>query len=232
MLNIYKESELGKGNHGWLTSWFHFSFAGYQNPKRVHFGPLRVINDDLIAPKTGFPTHSHEDMEIISYVIQGSLSHTDSMNNTKTIYKGQVQYLSAGTGITHSEYNYGDEPTRLLQLWIYPDKKGHIPQYGDYEFKWEDRINKFLHLISSQYSSNNTPIKLHQDADIYALFLDKDKTIDFNLPANKQVYIVLIDGKSNINNQILTSKDGMDSDENLIINALEDSHFLLIQVNK
>ena len=126
---------MGRGIHGWLDSHFHFSFAEYYNPENINFGVLRVWNDDIVLPGTGFGTHPHDNMEIISYVLEGELSHADSMGNEQTLTRGQVQYMSAGTGITHSEYNHGEVPLRFFQIWIFADKRGYRPNYGDYRFK-------------------------------------------------------------------------------------------------
>ncbi|MFB0917501.1 MAG: pirin family protein, partial [Clostridiaceae bacterium] len=129
MIKRIDNTKMGRSNLGWLNSLFHFSFAEYYNPKNINFGVLRVVNDDLILSNTGFPTHPHRDMEIVSYVVNGALTHGDSMGNKNTITRGHVQYMSAGTGVTHSEYNYSDETARFLQIWILPDKRGHLPQY-------------------------------------------------------------------------------------------------------
>ena len=136
MLRRLPVEKMGESNLGWLRSKFHFSFAEYYNEKNINFGVLRVINDDYIAPGTGFPTHPHRDMEIISYVIEGKLTHKDSMGNESTLERGEVQYMSAGTGVTHSEYNKHAEDTRILQIWVLPDRKGHTPNYGEYKFKY------------------------------------------------------------------------------------------------
>ena len=150
MINIYRKKEHGTSELGWLHSLFHFSFAEYYNPNRMKFGVLRVLNDDLIEPGTGFDLHPHKDMEIISYVIDGVLTHADNMGNKRAVTRGNIQYMSAGTGVYHSEHNRGKEVARLLQLWIFPDKKNHIPNYGDHDFAWDSRKNKFLHMVSCQ----------------------------------------------------------------------------------
>lgn len=141
---------MGRSELGWLHSLFHFSFAEYYNPENIQFGTLRVVNDDQIEPGKGFDTHAHSNMEIISYVVDGVLTHRDSMNNQRELTRGQVQYMSAGTGITHSEYNLTEGISRFLQIWILPDKKGYQPNYGDYRFDWADRENKWLHIVSGE----------------------------------------------------------------------------------
>ena len=131
MIRLISHKKMGRSSLGWLESWFHFSFAEYYNSDNINYGVLRVINDDTIRPGTGFDLHSHRDMEIITYVIDGELTHADSMNNQRTLKRGDVQYMSAGTGVVHSEHNLGEKPLRLLQIWILPDRRGLEPQYGD-----------------------------------------------------------------------------------------------------
>lgn len=231
MLRKLESNNMGSSNLGWLRSKFHFSFAEYYNPKNIHFGVLRVINDDLINPHTGFNTHPHQNMEIVSYVVNGHLTHADSMGNSNTITRGEVQYMSAGTGVFHSELNQGDEIVRLLQIWILPDQSGHTPNYGDYRFKPEDRHNQWLHMVSS--FEGDAPIKIHQDANIYSLELDKDNEIGFPVKEGRQAYLVQIEGKATINAIELDARDGMEIvEENLSIKANEDSHFLIIEMQK
>ncbi len=231
MITIYKANSHGKSELGWLTSWFHFSFAEYHNPKRIHFGALRVINDDIIQAHTGFGEHPHRDMEIISYVVDGELTHGDSMGNQRTLQRGQIQYMSAGTGVTHSEYNYSSQTTRILQTWIFPDKKGYQPQYGDYAFEWKARENNWLHLVSGENGS--APVKIHQDTNFYALMLEKGKSISFDISPKRQAYMVLIEGQAQINGYELETRDGLETiEESLTINAKETSHFLLIELAK
>ncbi len=175
MLRKLDHNNMGKSNLGWLRSVFHFSFAEYYNPKNIHFGVLRVINDDLIDPHTGFPKHPHQNMEIVSYAVNGNLTHADSMGNENTITRGHVQYMSAGTGVYHSEMNHGDETLRLLQIWILPDQAGYTPNYGDYRFNYEDRHNQWLHMVSSH--EGDAPIKINQDVNFYSLELEKEKEV-------------------------------------------------------
>lgn len=210
---------------------FHFSFAEYYNPSNLNFGTLRVINDDLVQAGTGFDTHPHRDMEIISYVVNGELTHGDSMGNKNTLYRGHVQYMSAGTGVLHSEHNFGSEISRFLQIWILPDKKGYEPNYGDYKFNWNDRKNKWLHIVSSK--EGNAPIKINQDSNVFVLELDKDEEIDFNVGDDRQAYLVQIEGTSDINNIVLNMRDAAEITEEAIkIKALETSHFLVVEMKK
>lgn len=222
---------MGESNLGWLKSKFHFSFAEYYNPNNIQFGVLRVINDDLIAPGTGFDTHPHRDMEIISYVVNGEITHGDSMGNKNTLRRGQVQYMSAGTGVFHSEHNLGEEMLRLLQIWIFPNKSGLQPNYGDYRFNWEDRKNNWLHLVSGL--NGNAPIKIYQDANIYSLELEQGNELDFPVKEGRQAYLVQIEGTSAINEIELADQDGMEIvEENILIKALKTSHILLIEMKK
>lgn len=230
MITVYSHHQHGKSNLGWLESCFHFSFADYFNRERMQLGALRVINDDLIAPNTGFATHPHKDMEIISYIVQGSLTHTDSMGNHHTLTRGQVQYMSAGTGIKHSEYNLGDTVTRLLQIWILPDKKDYKPRYGDYAFLWENRQNNWLHLVSPE--TGDAPIKIYQDANLFVIELEAGKTTEFVINAGRQAYLVLIEGEALINNQLLSTRDGLEVvEESLSIMAKTITHVLIIELS-
>jgi len=231
MLKKIESQNMGSSNLEWLKSKFHFSFAEYYNPDNINFGVLRVINDDLIDAGTGFDTHPHSDMEIISYVVNGELTHGDSMGNKSTITRGHIQYMSAGTGVYHSEHNFGEDILRLLQIWIFPNKKGYIPNYGDYRFNWDDRHNEWLHMVSSK--DGNAPIKINQDMNIYSLELEKDKEIDFQVKEGRQAYLVQIEGNSIINNIELTNRDGMEIvEEDILIKAKETSHILILEMNK
>lgn len=231
MLKKMNSKYMGSSNLGWLRSTFHFSFAEYYNPDNIQFGVLRVINDDLINPQTGFGTHPHRDMEIISYVVNGELTHGDSMGNKNSITRGHIQYMSAGTGVLHSEHNLGEEIVRLLQIWILPDRNGHTPNYGDFRFNWDDRKNHWLHMVSGL--DGNAPIKINQDANIYSLELEQNKEINFPVKEGRQAYLVQIEGTSSIHNIELSERDGMEIvEETITIKALKTSHILLIEMKK
>ncbi len=231
MLKRIDHKNMGSSNLGWLRSIFHFSFSDYFNPLNINFGVLRVINDDLIEANTGFDTHPHKDMEIISYVIDGELTHGDSMNNKSTLQRGHVQYMSAGTGVFHSEHNLGDEVARLLQIWIFPDRKGHVPNYGEFRFDWEERVNKWFHVVSSM--EGNAPVRIHQDVNIHVLELDKEKSIEFPVQEGRQAYLVQIEGSSKVNDIKLDMRDAMEIvEEDILIVAEEKSHFLIIEMAK
>ena len=231
MLRKIENKNMGKSDLGWLKTSYHFSFADYFNIDNMNFGMLRVINDDLIQGNTGFDVHPHKDMEIVTYVISGELTHGDSMGNKNTIYRGEVQYMSAGTGVYHSEENMGNETSRLLQIWILPDKKGYKPAYGDYRFKEDERKNKWLNIVSSQ--DKNAKVKINQDANIYVIELDKGKEETFNVDKGRQAYLVQIEGEANINEINLNERDALEIiEENISIKANKKSHIMVIELKK
>lgn len=229
MLRKIDHKKMGESHLGWLNSLFHFSFAEYRNPENIQFGVLRVINDDLIEAGTGFDTHPHRDMEIVSYVVRGQLDHGDSMGNKGSLHRGEVQYMSAGTGVFHSEHNFGTEQTRILQIWIFPDADGYPPQYGDYRFKWEERKNQWLHFVSGKDGS--APIQMNQDVNFYVTELDPDKKIDFEVGPERQAYLVQIEGSSAIGGVVLEERDAMEIvGESITIEAKGTSHVLVIEM--
>jgi len=230
MINIKKASAMGKSDLGWLKSNFHFSFAGYYNPLNMQYGVLRVINDDYIMPHTGFDTHPHNDMEIISYVLEGNLSHKDSMGHSSTLQRGHVQYLSAGTGITHSEYNHGDTMLHILQIWILPDKKHVTPQYGEMRFEWENRLGKLMPIAAGD---GTYPITIHQDIHMDALFLHSSTVFKYSIKHSRKSYVVLAEGTCTINNQKMEARDGAELPEGTYsIKAETDCHLLFIEMKK
>ena len=233
MLKKIFAKNMGKSNLGWLESRFHFSFADYINHENVNFGVLRVLNDDIIHPKSGFDTHPHNDMEIISYIVKGEITHKDSMGHSETLKKGEVQYLSAGTGITHSEHNvHPSKDLRLLQIWIYPPSKNLDTLYGSFRYKKEDFDNKILNIVSSQ--EGIAKIKIYQDINIYVSKIDKETKQEFTIETNRQVYFVQIEGTSLVNEIELNDGDAMEivKENRLEINALEDSHVLFIEMKE
>lgn len=231
MLRKLNSKNMGSSDLGWLKSIFHFSFADYYNSKNMNFGVLRVINDDLIEPNTGFEMHPHKDMEIVSYVINGQLDHGDNMGNKNSLTRGHVQFMTAGTGIFHSEHNYGNITARFLQIWMPPNKKGLTPNYGDYRFKWEDRKNKWLQIVSN--INGDAEIKINQDANIYVIELDKDKKIEFKVVEGRQAYLVQIEGSSKIKDIILNDRDALEIvEEDIIIESVDTSHLLIIEMEK
>ncbi len=231
MLRKLESEKMGASDLGWLRSKFHFSFADYYNPDNMGFGVLRVINDDLVNPQTGFDTHPHRDMEIISYVVQGELTHGDNMGNISTLKRGDVQYMSAGTGVFHSEHNLGESVARFLQIWILPDKNGHKPNYGEYRFQWDERKNKWLNIVSSK--QGHASIKVNQDVNIFVLELEEGNEMDYSVKADRQAYLVQIEGKSIVNGITLNERDSMEIvEEDIKIKAEVLSHFIVVEMRK
>lgn len=207
MLKLRKATDRGHADHGWLNSHHTFSFANYYDPAHMGFGTLRVINDDTVAPGKGFGTHPHRDMEIISYVLEGQLAHRDSMGNGSVIRPGDVQRMSAGTGVTHSEFNGSqEEPVHFLQIWILPDAQGHAPGYEQKFFGEEEKRGR-LRLVASREGRDGS-VALNQDADIHAGLLDGDEAVDFEVRANRDVWVHLARGAVELNGEALEAGDG------------------------
>ena len=229
MLRKIDADKMGMSDLGWLHSKFHFSFAEYYNPANMHFGVLRVLNDDLIEVHSGFDTHPHRDMEIISYVVQGEITHRDSMGHSSTLQRGEVQYMSAGTGVFHSEHNLGKDMLRLLQIWIMPDHKGHKPAYGEFRFPWEARSNQWLHLVSPMAGSAG--VKIHQDVNISALELDAGQSLKLDVAKGRQAYLVQIEGSSGLGGIALDARDALELvEESAELKAKTKSHYLAIEM--
>lgn len=234
MLKYRDSKKMGKSNLGWLQSHFHFSFAEYYHPQNIDFGILRVINDDIIHPHSGFDTHPHRNMEIITYVVDGELSHADSMEHRETLTRGQVQYMSAGRGVTHSEFNHADSVLRLLQIWVKPNQLNVTPNYGDYRFRIEERESKWLNLVgSSDDLLSVAPIKIHADVNFYATIIPENESSSFEIKKNRQAYLVLIEGEATIHGIKLSMRDALEiTEENIVIEAKQKAHILLIEMAK
>ncbi len=231
MLKYIDSTKMGTSNLGWLDSHFHFSFSNYYNPSNIDFGNLRVINDDIIAPNTGFDTHPHRDMEILTYVLDGELTHKDSMGHELVVKRGGIQYMSAGTGITHSEHNLGTEPLRILQIWIYPDRPGHTPHYGDHSFGPEERSGKLLKLVSSKDGDGSA--KINQDANIYVTELELGQSTYFEVGSGRQAYVIQIEGSAKYNDILLTERDALEAvEESFTISPETKSHIMIIELKK
>lgn len=231
MLKKLLKENMGTSNLGWLESRFHFSFANYVNQDNINFGVLRVLNDDIVHAEGGFGMHPHHNMEIISYIIEGEITHKDSMGNQETLKAGEVQYLSAGDGIQHSEFNMSQtQDLRLLQIWIIPPAKGLQRLYGSHKYKKEEKHNKLLNIVSSQ--SGEAEIKIYQDVNIYVSELEKDKEISDEIKSDRQVYFVQITGQANINDIELSHGDAMEitKENHLSVKAMDDCHFLFIDM--
>ena len=232
MLRYLDHHKMGRGSHGWLESHFHFSFAEYCNPANIRFGVLRVLNDDIVQPGTGFSTHPHQDMEIISYVIRGELSHEDSMGNARTLTRGQAQYMSAGTGVTHSEYNRGTEELRFMQMWIFPDKEGYDPNYGDFNFVWEERLGKWMPLASGYANqASAAPIRVHADVNVFAAVLSAGESLDFKLGADRQAYLVLLEGDATVGDITMAERDALEIvKQDVTVTAKRFAHLYVIDM--
>ena len=231
MFKKLPKENMGTSNLGWLESRFHFSFAEYRNHDNVNFGVLRVLNDDIIHPDSGFDMHEHHDMEIVSYVVNGEITHKDSIGNMEVLKRGEVQYMSAGTGIVHAEYNKNaSQDLRLLQMWIIPPKKGLPTIYGSHQYKKEQRENKLLNIVSSKEGS--AAVKLHQDVNIFVSEIEEGKSLKFIIGKNRQVYFVQIEGSSSINGVVLGYGDAMEviQELSLDIKSLKNSHILFIEM--
>lgn len=229
---LHKADTRGNADHGWLHSRHTFSFANYYDPERVHFGALRVLNDDIIDGGMGFAKHPHDNMEIISIPLEGDLEHKDSMGNVSVIKHGDIQVMSAGTGIFHSEYNYNkDQQGKFLQIWVFPNKKNVSPRYDQITLKPEDRHNKLQQILSPD--ANDAGVWIHQNAWFHLGKFDKGVSADYTIKAKGNgVYAFIISGNVTINGQQLNTRDGFgiwDIDK-LAVKANTDAEFLLMEV--
>ena len=207
MIALRKSSERGHANHGWLDSYHSFSFADYHDPRHMGFSVLRVINEDRVAPGTGFPTHGHRDMEIVTYVLEGALDHKDSLGNGSTIRPGEVQRMSAGRGVRHSEFNPSDsEPVHLLQIWILPDRAGHAPGYEQKHFNPAELEGR-LRLVASP-NGHDGSVTIHQDARLYATRLDGAASVSHALAPGRRAYVQVARGAVTLNDVPLSAGDG------------------------
>jgi redox-sensitive bicupin YhaK (pirin superfamily) len=206
MITLRKSQERGFADHGWLKSFHSFSFADYYDPAHMGFGNLRVINEDRIAPGTGFGTHGHRDMEIVSYVLEGALAHKDSMGNGATIVPGDVQRMSAGRGVMHSEVNHApDQTTHFLQIWIQPDRQGVEPGYEQRHFDAASKRGR-LRLVASPDGRDGS-VRLHADASLYAGLFDGGEAAELAIPAGRKAYVHLVRGRLTVNGQLLAAGD-------------------------
>jgi len=208
MLELRRAGERGYADHGWLRSFHSFSFADYYDPRHMGFGALRVINEDRIQPGTGFGTHGHRDMEIISYVLDGALAHQDSMGNGSSIVPGDVQRMSAGRGVMHSEYNHAaDGVTHFLQIWIEPNVRGIAPSYEQKHFATAERRGR-LRLIASPDGRDGS-VTIHQDAALYAVLLDGEERAAHTLAPGRRAYVHVARGRVSANGQVLEAGDAL-----------------------
>ncbi|QAY78749.1 pirin family protein [Sphingosinicella sp. BN140058] len=229
MIELRPFSTLGGDNHGWLDAKHHFSFANYHDPKRVQWGNLRVWNDDTIAPNTGFPPHPHRDMEIITYVRKGAITHKDSLGNVGRTEAGDVQVMSAGTGVTHSEYNLEAEETQIFQIWIIPTRNGEQPAWGAKPFPKDDRAGQFVTLASG-YSDDKDALPIRTDAKVVGATLKAGETTQYRIGAERRAYLVPAIGAIEVNGVRVNARDGaaIEKLETITVTALEDSEIVLV----
>ncbi len=231
MLKVRKSEDRGPAEHGWLSSRHSFSFADYRDPAHMGFGPLRVINEDRVQPGQGFGTHGHQDMEIITYVLDGALEHKDSLGTGSVIRYGDVQRMSAGTGVHHSEFNHStEEPVHLLQIWILPEKQGIAPSYEEKHFNEESKRGR-LRLIASNDGREGS-LLVHQDVAVFASILDDQDRLEHALALGRIAYLHVIRGELSANGVALKGGDALKiSDENEIsIDNARDAEFLLFDM--
>ncbi|TAF01798.1 MAG: pirin family protein [Oscillatoriales cyanobacterium] len=231
MIAIRKSEARGHANHGWLDSYHTFSFANYYDPKYMNFRSLRVINEDVINGGKGFGTHGHTDMEIITYVLEGALEHKDSLGTGAVIKPGEVQRMSAGTGIQHSEFNHSpSDPVHLLQIWLLPDRNGLTPSYEQRDFPLAERQGR-LRLVAAR-DARDGAVKIHQDVDLYAAVLDKDARVSHVLQSNRYAWVQVARGSVLLNGLALEQGDGaaVSDESELVIEATADAEFLLFDL--
>lgn len=231
MITIRRSDERGQADHGWLNSYHSFSFANYYDPEHMGFRSLRVINEDRIAAGTGFPTHPHRDMEIITYVVSGAVAHRDSLGNTETIGASGIQKFSAGTGIAHSEFNPSStEPLHLLQIWILPNQQGLRPGYEQKTFPPETKQGQWRKLASRDASDGS--VKINQDAELYATILRSGEQQRYTLQPGRYAWVQVVKGEISLNGNALYSGDGaaISEETDLTLEATSDAEILLFDL--
>ncbi|WP_282122338.1 pirin family protein [Algibacter mikhailovii] len=231
---IHRADSRGYADHGWLKSYHSFSFAGYQNIERMNFGKLRVLNDDLVQPKMGFGTHPHQNMEIISIPLQGALSHKDSMGNKRAIEVGEVQVMTAGTGLTHSEFNDSNtDAVNFLQLWIIPESMDVKPNYEQHKFNNIDRYNKLQMVVAPKDNIEHDALPINQQAYIYRTRLDSGHALDLKPKnADNGFYLFIVEGSLTVSENLLEKRDsiGVWDVENMTILANDTAEVIIIEV--
>lgn len=229
MIDVRPFSSLGAANHGWLDARHHFSFAGYHDPARVHWGALRVWNDDTIAPKSGFPAHPHSDMEIVTYVREGAITHRDSLGNEGRTEAGDVQVMSAGTGIEHSEFNLEDKETRLFQIWIIPEAQGGEPGWGARPFPRQDRAGQLVTLASGM-AADEDALPIRANARVLGATLKAGESVTYATDPARHAYLVPASGRVTINGTEVNARDGaaITALESFTVEAIEDSEIVMV----
>jgi redox-sensitive bicupin YhaK (pirin superfamily) len=230
MIRIIPADQRHFSDFGWLKTYWLFSFSDYYDPENIQFGALRVFNDDIVDPGTGFPTHPHQEMEIVTVVLDGEMTHADSMGNKTVIRPGDVQRMSAGTGLTHSEFNLAEKPVHFYQIWIFPDTEGLEPTYDQRHFEPEAWKNRLLPAASGQ--DKDGAVTFHTDATIYRADLDKGRTIDFETTDTRRIFVYVTDGRLEVNGQTLNAKDQarIDLESAVNLQAVAVSSLVLIDV--
>jgi redox-sensitive bicupin YhaK (pirin superfamily) len=229
MIELRPFESLGGENHGWLDAKHHFSFANYHDPKRLHWGSLRVWNDDTIQPKSGFPAHPHRDMEIITYVRKGAITHQDNLGNEGRTGAGDVQVMSAGSGIAHAEYNMEDEVTQLFQIWILPDESGGQPSWGARPFPKDDRAGQFVTLASGM-ANDKDALPIRTNARVAGATIKAGETLRYALGEGRSAYLVPATGKIEVNGVEAKARDGLAirDEAEIAVTAIEDSEVVLV----
>lgn len=231
MIKLRKSEERGHANHGWLDSYHSFSFNRYYDPAHMQYSVLRVINEDVIVPDRGFDMHPHRDMEIVTYMLGGELRHMDSLGNGSVIRAGDVQRMSAGTGVVHSEFNASSsESAHLLQIWVLPERKDIEPGYEEKHFARDEKLNQWR-LIAS-HDARQGSLLVHQDISLFATVLEQGKTLDYQLAEQRSIYLQVARGSVNLNGEVLLAGDAAKVEQlpALQLQALEDAELLLFDL--
>lgn len=231
MITIRRANDRGHANHGWLNTYHTFSFASYRDPAHVHFRALRVMNEDIVQPGEGFGTHPHDNMEIVTYVLSGALEHRDSMGNGEVLRPGEFQRMTAGTGITHSEFNpSADEPVHLYQIWLFPERKGLEPSYEQKRFDEAERRNR-LRLVASRDAEDGS-LTIHSDARIYLSSLDPGQSVEHAVAEGRHAWLQVLRGEVTLNGQQLSTSDGaaMSKEHSLAIVARDHAEVMLFDL--
>lgn len=229
MIEVRPFAGIGHADHGWLDARHHFSFGGYYDPSRMSWGKIRVWNDDTIAPKTGFPPHPHDNMEIVTFVRTGAITHKDSLGNEGRTAAGDVQVMSAGSGITHAEYNLEDEATTLFQIWILPDSSGGEPGWGQREFPRGERAGKWEILASGDPERDNA-LPIRSDARVLAATLSAGETVEYDAESWRHQYLVAPTGRIRVNGVEAQPRDGVaiTGEDTIRVEALEDAELVMV----
>ncbi|MDE1826988.1 MAG: pirin family protein [Thaumarchaeota archaeon] len=233
MIQTIKANEHHKSEMDWLSTCYHFSFADYFDPKKMNYGPLRVFNDDIIQPGQGFDLHPHRDMEIVTYVIDGELEHKDNRGNKGVIRPGEIQVMTAGSGIMHAERNRSiEKPLHLLQMWVIPDKKELAPSWQQKAYSKEQRLDKLLQVVSPVDSSSNGALTMHQNASFYVSSLTPGAEISHKMQPGRKAYVFVIDGKVRINGITLQERDAakIEDEHKLAIKSEKQTELILIEL--